>query len=75
MTDLTHTLFPNYVVDTESGQSDGTGENFRYSVTDKKSGDKFDTPFIQVSPDELQTPDGLFYKAPSAGRAFNHTKG
>jgi len=59
MTDLTHTLFPNYVVDTESGQSDGTGENFRYSVTDKKRGDKFDTPFIQVSPDELQTPDGL----------------
>ena len=59
MADLTHPLFPNLVVDTGSGVPDASGENFRYSVTDKNSGEQFDTGLIQIDPKELRTEVGM----------------
>ena len=55
---LTHPLFENIAIDAGSGVPDASGRNWTYSATDKSTGETFNLPMIQISPENLRTADG-----------------
>ena len=55
---LTHPLFENIAIDAGSGVPAASGRNWTYSATDKSTGETFNLPMIQISPENLRTADG-----------------